>query len=341
MKNKLYNENGFFDFDYIMADKNPFILIIGSRGTGKTYSCLKWLYDNDKRFALLRLTDKEVQFCSNQAGNPFKAINRDNDLHVEVRRINQYMFGFYDGKEANEYKGLCMALTTMSKIRGADMSDIDFEIIDEFIPEKIVKKIPGMGEAVLQSYETINRNRELFGRPPLKLVMMANALNINNEILIKFGVVSMLQKMKKRGIEIMRDDDRGITVIYPMHTPIAEMKKETALYKVSKRFNEMALDNKFREYYEDNIASRKISNYRIISGFDNMYFYKSKIDQSYYVTGFRDISQQLDTYYHNTDFEVIQFKRKYWYLLDAYYNNRIKFESPEIELDFINLMGVK
>lgn len=339
--NNLFLESGYLDWNYIMNDDNPFTVIVSARGVGKTYGCLEWIKKEDKKFALLRLTDKESQFCANPAGNPFKALNRDHDWTVEVKRINQYMYGFYENKESNDYLGLLLSLSTFSRIRGADLSDIEYEIIDEFIPETIVKKISGMGEAVLQSYETINRNRELQGHKPLKLIMMANALNINNEILIKFGLVSILQKMKKKNLEIYRDTDRGITVIFPQSTPISEMKRDTALYRISERFNKMALDNQFREYYELNIGSRRIHDYKLITGFDNIYFYKSKADGSHYVTSFLDKKQKLQDYYGNTDFEIIQFRKKYWYYIDAYYNNRIKFESAENELDFINLFKIQ
>ena len=334
----IYTKDGWLDMANIIKQPYPFIVIIGARGTGKTYSSLKYAYESETPFILMRTTEKEVKLCSNEAGNPFKSLNRDMGWNVSIEKINDFMYGIYKEK-GSSYIGLTMALTNFSRVRGLDLTDIKLILYDEFIPEKIVKKINGIGEAILQAYETVSRNRELKGEEPLKLVMMANALNLNNEVLIHFGIPSMLNKMKKKGLEVMQDDRRGILLINPHNSPISEAKQNTALYRINQRFNEMALDNKFRDFYENNISSRNIKNFIPIVRFDNMYFLKSKTSRDIYVSTFAPSGYKIEAF-ENTDFEKKQFIKKYSVYIQKYFSNHILFENAELELAFINLFNI-
>lgn len=332
----IYNELGYIDMQKIMDLPYNFIFVVAGRGTGKTYSALNDAIEKKEPFMLLRTTDKEVKLCANEAGNPFKAINRDKGLNINIKKINDFLYGIYDDKNSS-YSGLLLSLTCFSKTRGLDFSDVELMIYDEFIPEKIVKKINGIGESLLNAYETVNRNRELQGRKPVKLVCLANALNVNNEIIITFGLATMLQKMKKKGIEVMEDKKRGILLIYPVNSPISQQKKDTALYRINQRFNDMSLGNEFRGYYEDNIHSMNLKNFYPFVRFDNLYFYRSRTDsRMIYVTHTVKHGYEIEAF-DNTDFERKQFIKKYSGLVQKYYKNRVIFENAELELQFINV----
>ena len=339
MIKQLYQDNKYINMKEIIEDKSPFKIVVGARGIGKTYSALLDALDKRIMFIYMRTTEIELAMCATEASNPFKAINRDFGTEYHVKKINKFIYGIYAGNETN-YIGLCMALTTFSKCRGMDLSDVKLIIYDEFIAEKIQKRINGIGESLLNAYETVSRNRELMGCDPLKLLCMANALNVNNEILITFGVPSILQKMRNKGIEVYDDTNRGVLVICPLFSPIAEMKAQGAVYKINKKFNEMALGNQFREFYTDNITTKNIKHFDILFGFDHMYFYRDKSTREIYVSPFRAPGKKI-THYNDTDYERESFKRDHYNLVDRYYNNRIRFENAELELEFINLFGLK
>ena len=331
----IYNELGYIDMNKIMELPYDFIFVVAGRGTGKTYSALNHAIEKKVPFILLRTTDKEVQLCANEAGNPFKTLNRDKGYNINIRKINDFLYGIYEDKNSS-YSGLVLSLTCFSKTRGLDFSDVQTIIYDEFIPEKIVKRINGIGESLLNAYETVNRNRELQGRTPVKLVCLANALNVNNEIIITFGLASMLQRMKKKKIEVYEDKKRSILLIYPMNSPISQQKKDTALYRINQRFNDMSLGNEFRGYYEDNIQSKDLKNYYPFVRYDDMFFYRSKTDMTIYVTKTIKRGYEIEAF-DNTDFERKQFIKKYAGLVQKYYKNRLVFENAELELQFINI----
>ena len=293
--------------------------------------------ETGKKFVYVRITDKELKMCASNAGNPFKKLNRVLNRDYNFKKLDDYTFGIYDG-DKSEYEGIGIALTTFSKVRGVDFSDINYLVLDEFIPERIVKKISGIGEALFQAYETINRNREIEGEKPLKLIAMANSMNINNEILIDFKLVTMLQKMKTTKNEWLVE--RNILLVCPWKTPISEMKKDTVLYQINERFNDMAINNNFREYYDGNVKSENISGKRLIATFDNISFYKDTSKNMYYVSPFR-VKGSNAPLYKNTDFEQKQFVITYYYFVRIYYQKLIRFESAEIELQFINLFDIK
>lgn len=335
----LYLDNKFLNMKEIIHSKFPFIFVVGARGIGKTYGGLKELLDTGEKFILMRVSEVECDICTTEESNPFKSINKDFNMNVHIKKVNKFLYGIYNGDDKKPI-GLCCALTTFSKARGMDLSDYKYILVDEFIAETIQKKITGIGEALMQAYETVSRNRELKGEEPVKCICLANALNINNEILIQFGIVSMLNKMKKQGIDYKEDPERGILVVCPKFSPISIMKANTVLYKVNKRFNEMALDNQFREFYDKNIISKNIRNFKLLVGFNHMYFYKDLSTGDTYVSNWKASGFKVD-HYNDTDFERTKFVQNYYHYVSRYYNDKIKFESPELELEFINLFKLK
>lgn len=335
--NKIYEKSGFLNMPYIIDNKEyPFTFIIGGRGIGKTFGALHYLIESGKKFILLRTTEDEAKLCASEAGNPFKKINSYYKKDIQIENLNKHMWLVVDN-ETNKNIGLIMALTTFSKVRGLDFSDYDTILYDEFIPERIQKRIPATGESLFNCYETVNRNREIEGQAPVKLICMANALNINNEILIKWNLVSIIQKLKKTESEIYSNQDIGLLFIMPQNSPISEAKLETALYKISQRFNDMATGNKFREYYEKNIKSVNIKNYVIMAKFDDMCLYRSCCDRTYYITSFFSGRLNKKDIYTDTDYERKTFTRRFYFLTDAYYRGSIIFENAELELTFLNL----
>lgn len=332
---KMYLESGFLNMKDIWEDpRYPFSFIVGARGIGKTFGGLEWLIGQEKKFILLRLTQAESELIATPEANPFKPLGRQYEDRVTFKKVDKNSTAiFLDG----DLKGMIMALSTFAKIRGADFSDYDFIYFDEFIPEKHIKKIAHCGEALKNCYETVNRNRELQGRPPVKLVCAANAMNFNNDILIEFGITDPIHKMLEHDQEFYFDESRGLMICYPQHSPISEKKKETALYKLKGRYNEMALDNVFREYYDGNIRSMNLKGFKPMYIFGELCFYRSlNSDRIWYIS--RTCKGNFKETYTNTDFEQMQFIKKHMLLHDLYLQGKIFFEKPDLELRFLDLM---
>lgn len=86
-------------------------------------------------------------------------------------------------------------------------------------------------------YETVNRNRELIGEPPVKVVCLGNAVSIGNTIMSIFNLVTDCEMMLKYGIETKVLEDRSIAVQIVSNSSVSEAKKETSLYKAIKGSN--------------------------------------------------------------------------------------------------------
>lgn len=239
-----------------------FQIFIGGRGIGKTYSALTYYAkrDSDWKFMLLRRTDSEIERLITKYTNPFKIINRNEGTTIDAEYFTKERFGiFYDrpkieGDDERKVIGYAAALSTFAKMRGIDYSDVDVIVFDEFVPEKHVHKINGEGDAFLHMYETINRNREFEGIPPVKVIMLANAINLNNEILLSLGIVSIIADMKVKGRKRFTDKRRGIYIELMENAPFQDKKSQTALYMLSggTSFSEQALNN---EFTDDNFAA--------------------------------------------------------------------------------------
>lgn len=254
----LYTSAGWVNMGAVLDMGSPFVFGWGARGIGKTYGALKELYQRGKPFALMRNTQSELDMMlGGEVGNPFGAINNDLGLNVVSERLsnNKYMGAFYNGvkdqgliKAAGKPVGYIMSLSTIGRVRGADFSDIETIFFDEFIPESHLKAVKHAGEAFLNAYETINRNRELQGRKPLKVVCMANANRVDNDIFYELGLVTKAYNMQRKRVELDTDSERGVTLINFTASPIAQKKKNTALYRLSGEDSEyysMAIENDF------------------------------------------------------------------------------------------------
>jgi hypothetical protein len=332
---KMYLQSGYLNIPDIMKDdRYHFIFGVGARGIGKTWGMLNFLSRQDRKFILLRLTQTEVDTISTPESNPFKPLDKDISERIKLKKIDKYITGIYrDG----DLIGLVMALTTFAKVRGADFSDYDYIFLDEFIPEKHIKKISKLGEALKNCYETVNRNRELDGFPPVKLVCMANAMNFSNDILVEFNLSAIINKMSKSNQQFYFDVNRGLMLIYPQNSPISQRKAETALYRLKGSYGDMALNNEFREYYDGNVRPQNLKGYRPRFIFDNLCFYRSiNATRTYYVSS--TCKGQFDETYQYTDYEQMVFIQKHMILHDLYLQGKVWFETAELELRFLEIM---
>ena len=340
-------------YDYADTDY-PFQIFIGGRGVGKTYSALSGatVPERKDKFIFMRRTQAELDLLLDtdrgEGLNPFKPINKDFGRNIGMKSLVKNMAGIYHREENEETGklvhfgqpiGYATALTTIASMRGMDFSDCSDWIYDEFIPEAHVRKIHGECDALLNAYETINRNREFAGVPPINLWLLANSNNIYNPIFVGLGIVSEAEKMKRRCIVHKYIKERGLAIhILPPKESFVEKKSQTALYKLTKgtQFYDMALGNDFAYNDFSLVAYRKITGYTPVCALDNAYIYRKKGDSEYYVCY---APARCVSFKSSESQDMIRFRQQFGCMLQPYFvAGRLYFESYELKEKILSLI---
>lgn len=330
----MFTREGYIDFKWIMRDPDPFIFIVGGRGSGKTYGAIQYALRENRTFFFMRRTQTQIDLIKNDSFSPFKAV----DESIVVSSINKNLTGVYRGSQNADgtYSpggppiGYMCALSTISNIRGFDASSVDLIIYDEFIGEAHERPIKNEGQAFLNAYETINRNRELNGQEPVKVLALANSNSLANPIFVELQLVTPVEKMLRSEYNryyIYRNLERGVSVYMVNQSPILEAKQQTALYKLSgdSEFSAMALHNEFTAEEMDHIKPQSLKPYRLLCCVGEICVYKKKDNTGYYITGHK--SGSTDAVYQSTSTDLKRFRRDQYFLWLAYLNGRILFES--------------
>lgn len=258
-------KNGYYydienDVDDLSGDFWVYI-IIGGRNTGKTYSSLKSCYLQGRKFVFVKRTLEDVALICDQKKqenepdadfSPFKSINRDLDINVRAYRIKKGIGGFYDCDEDGQPKGLpigyIVSLSGVSKVKGFDLSDCDWIIFDEFIPQPWERINRREGEQLLDLYKTVSRDREHRGKKALKLICLANATKISNPVCNILEITDKLVDMQIGKASYYKDMERGIFV-HQIKDNAAFMEEEakSKIYKAmaATDWGRMALNNEF------------------------------------------------------------------------------------------------
>lgn len=280
----------FWDIEKCKSDM-PIKIIIGPRGCGKTYSVLRHMGNistESSKFIYMRRDGTEIDSCSSEYGNPFKKINEDLGWDIHPFQISKFNgFGIAKDDDANVI-GYGVALSTFASMRSQDFSDVDRIFFEEFIPEKHKRKIKGEGTALLNLYETVNRNRELQGNDPVELIMCANGIDLANPILLELGATSLIGKMLANHQRRLTVPEKSLYIEIIPRTAVSDLKQETVLYRLaSKEFAIDSLDTTFRgadlEYVRKNVNLRsykpefKFGEYVFFSNKEHFYIARSNV----------------------------------------------------------------
>ena len=322
----MYTNEGYIDFNYIMRDRNVFKFLIGGRGSGKTYGAIQWALQNKKTVLFMRRTQTQIDLIRNDNFSPFAAV----DKSIYVKSINKNLAGLYHGDEAGAEGvpiGYMCALSTIANIRGFDASMVDLIIYDEFIGEAHERAIKNEGQAFLNAYETINRNRELQGREPVQVLALANSNMLANPIFVELNLVSPVEKMLKNNTYVYKNAQRNVSVYMIMRSPVLDKKQDTALYRLAgdTDFTRMALKNQFTAEEMDHIATQDLRQYKLLCTVGELAIYKHKSTKTYYVTD--HISGTTENIYTAGPMDLKRFRRDQYFLWLAYLGGRILFES--------------
>ena len=335
---KLYDNNGYANIGAIIDLNLPFNFIVGGRGTGKTYGALKELYKRELKFMLMRRTQTQLDTISKPEFSPFKSLNRDMELSVGIVQVGKYNGAFYNmipGEKPGTLIaeglpiGYTCALSTVANLRGFDASDVKVLLYDEFIPEGHERPIKNEGAAFLNAYETINRNRELYGENPLQVIAMANANELANPIFLEMGIATQAEKMIRKGQSYSIDKERGIGLFFLIDSPISNKKNNTALYRACKsNFSDMAIKNIFVDEDSATIKPSNLKEYKPLVAIGELCVYEHKAKPLFYCCSHISGTPPI---YGTGDIEKTRFARAYSWLWLAYLDKKIIFETKLCE----------
>lgn len=340
-KKDLYLPSGYLNMRAIYKLPYNFIFLIGARGIGKTYGALEEVVEDGIYSMYMRRKQSQADSVFNEKLMPFNELNRDKGWQIRPKKEGKYIVGFYEthdeaGKlvyDIDTCYCLGCALSTFSNVRGLDAQSIQALWYDEFIPETIDSQIKGEADAFLNIVESLNRNRELYGNPALKVICMSNSTNVANPIFIQLGIVRAVYNCSIKGEFIYEDKERGLCVIMPKNSPISKEKEDTALYRLTKgsSFYKSAIKNEYTYNVPTNTVSRPLQEYKPIVNVGEICVYQHKSKRIYYV------SKKLDKNapsYGTSGKELAMYQKRYIRLTGISLMGRVEYEDYACEILF-------
>ena len=266
-----------------------FNFFIGARGTGKTYGGLLHQHEDYfsgecGKFIYMRLTQTELDICASVEDNPYKKLNARENWDVQFCKVPQtptYLLTDMNGEEKTTI-GSARALGTFSNVRGSDFSDYTHIIFDEFAPAERVRKTPEIKQAgylFAQAYETIDRNRELEGQPPVVAIFLANAFRLDSDILYYYGLIPVIEGMMRNGQKRCTIPEKSVYIELCDAPDVTDAKRETALYKAlrgNQHIENINLNNKYNDYNLTLVKKVNIAEYVPIVCYDEVTIYSHK-----------------------------------------------------------------
>ena len=330
---KIYDKQGWVNWDYIITQGAAFTMVVGARGVGKTYGIMKYCIEHEIPFIYLRRLKTQLELCASVDGNPFNKLNTDLEMNIRPQNTRAGVV-FADGEKTI---ALGVALSTVANVRGFDYSRFNMIIFDEAIASDGERPIPKEFNVFLNFYETVNRNRELTGQDPVRCVLLGNANRLTNPYFSGWHFMKTALNMIRGRQMVWFSADRSRMMIMLLDSRISNRKKDTALYKnAGKDFTMMALDNAFRTD-GTNIRSMPIREFNHLVSIGDIGIYRHKSERMYYVSFLTRGENTYDAY----GMGLKMFQQDFYNLRLFYLINKIVyFENYEAELIFRELFGL-
>ena len=324
---------------YKIPDNNklrPFTFIVGGRGIGKTYNSIeRALTEYKGKFLYLRNTKEQLQESCGAFGNPFKKWAQDHDKDIVMRLEKSHSVVYETIAEGVKSEiniiGFGANLSTFENLRGVDLSNVEFIIFDEFIENRTLTF--DQFKAFLQMYETVNRNRELMGQEPVKVVLLSNAQRLGNPILRGFNLIPVIENMQKTG---QRSYANGSIRIELPFSEVSEAKRGTALYAAvnGSGYSKEALDNNFVNDSFTGIKTVNLMEYAPVVCIDEIYIYRHKSNTMYYACATPANVKK----YRSKDNYIIFYRLYGLRLKLAYGSDQLQFSDYATKVDLLNLL---
>ena len=330
---KIYDANGWVNWEYIINQGCAFTMVVGARGVGKTYGIMKYCIEHKIPFIYLRRLKTQLELCASVQGNPFNKLNTDMGMNIKPQNTRAGVV-FADG---DNVVALGVALSTVANVRGFDYSQYNMIIFDEAIASDGERPISKEFNVFLNFYETVNRNRELTGSAAVKAVLLGNANRLTNPYFSGWHFMRTALNMIKGNQMVWRSGDGSRLMIMLLNSDISRKKADTALYKnASRDFVTMALDNAFRTD-GTNIRSMPIREFNHVVSIGDIGIYRHKSERLYYVSFLTNNDNMYDSYGMGLKMFQLDF-----YNLRLFYvvNKIVYFENYECELIFRELFNL-
>ena len=323
------------DWPRVIARGFPFNFCIGARGIGKTYGLLQQAQADDWRYIYLRRTDTELDLSASKEANPFRKLNSDHGWDIEIKGHGKLRT--IERGDPAETVGYASALSTFGNFRGMDFSHIGQIIFDEFIPSPQARPIKDEGPALMQLYETVNRNRELEGIEPVRMFLLANALSLASPILSYLDLISPIETMVRKGREEWSDDARGVFIYLPHASEVSAEKRDTALYKLvsDEGLIRQNLSNEFVSDSMYNVRREPLREYYPMCSYEDLFIYRHKSDNRMYVCRSR-----ADCIAYSKDTKATFIKYQGLYLKEDVMADRIRFCDYAAKVKLYNILNI-
>lgn len=230
-----------FRYDLELYPDAVIYIVISSRGRGKTYSALKYSYENNIPIIYMKRTNDDVAFICREEKDgldtsPYYPINRDLNSIIKGKLIDTGVGGFWSYKYNEDNKlvpdnlpiSYALSLNAIKRIKGFDASRCDWILLDEFIPQIGERVLRTEGELLLDVYMTVSRDREKRGKDHLKLILFANAEDISTPITNTLEIVDQIADLYASGLSHFYDPERKIMIhhITESEVPLTSAEKE-------------------------------------------------------------------------------------------------------------------
>lgn len=326
---KLYDSKGWVNWKYILDQGAAFNMVVGARGTGKTYGLMKTLIDRKEPFIYLRRLKTQIDNCGKVTGNPFKRLNLDNGWNIMPYSVGGNIEFRKDDRQG-ELVAVGVALSTVATIRGIDFSEFNYIVFDEAVAMIGEKPIKNEFDAFLNFYETVNRNREIIGEKPVQAILLGNANKLSNPYFTGWHFMKTAIKMIRGKQMVYRTPDNTRLMVLLQDSPISKKKAQTAAYQNgSDGFISMAIDNAFRTD-ETQIRSEPLKEYNHVVSVGEIGIYRHKSERKYYVS-----SKTQTPYYDDFGIQLKMFRQDFLMMRVNYLiAKNVLFEDYESELLF-------
>ena len=298
-------------------------MIWSKRGPGKTYSSLRYMKENNIRFLFLKRTQEDIKLLCTSGDrkgvvyniSPFVPLNKDFGWNIKPVHLIKGFGGFYEcdeeGHPTGEPIGYAAALSSAKDIKGFDMSDVEYIIFDEFIPNKGERINRSEGKQLLDVYMTVRRDRISRGRQELKLLCLANATSVNNPVFQIFDVVDQAVMMDVRKQEYFYDAEKKMLMhnLPPEKYYNEEEKSGIEIAMSGTEWAEMAFGGHFA--YDDftSVQHQRLKGYSPVC----CYIYKKKPVYIYGKNGYYYASKAKANVQHTYNLSRENEQKKFWY----------------------------
>lgn len=346
----LYTQDGWLNIKGIAALPVWAVVIVGARQVGKTYGTMDYLTsDYDHPFIYMRRTIDELELIeSDDSLNPFLPMS-DFGRHLNMFKsgklwqVRDYTIDEEGKMKPGTWRGIAPPLIYFAKLRGFNGSQFTDLFYDEFIPERGVIVKRSEGDSVLNAYVTVSGNRELFGKPPLKLWLMANANDIKSPVMASLELVTEFEKLLRQNKEwsIVKRGTGSIFLAYPKSEKVIEKRKETVLMSWlsdKSRYKSMALKNEFAYNNLDLAKPKAISGMVPYLSIDDMHVYRTKDSQHYYISS---LPHKKHPKFKTDDKSMYRLETEYPDIRIMYNMGLLTFESIDLLIKFQSIFKIK